>query len=91
LEILRVITPDLILVDLAMPVMNGWELLEKLETDPRLAKVPATVLSAMPAERLVEHAQGVLHKPIDLPNLLGLLEAVAKARPGGGDPVGGQL
>jgi CheY-like chemotaxis protein len=91
LEILGVITPDLILLDLAMPIMNGWELLQKLETDPRLAGVPATVLSAMPTESSIEHAQGVLHKPIDLPNLLGLLDAVAKARPGRGGSVGGQL
>jgi CheY-like chemotaxis protein len=91
LEILGALTPDLILVDLVMPIMNGWELLEKLETDPRLARVPATVLSGMPVERSIEHAQGVLHKPIDLPNLLGLLDAVAKAHPGGGGSVGGQV
>jgi CheY-like chemotaxis protein len=90
LEILAVLTPDLILVDLSMPVMNGWELLQKLETDPRLATVPATVLSAMPVQRGIEHAQGVLHKPIDLPNLLGLLDAVAKAHPGGEGAAGGK-
>jgi CheY-like chemotaxis protein len=90
LEILGVLTPDLILVDLAMPVMSGWELLHRLETDPRLATVPATVLSAMPIMRGIEHAQGVLHKPIDLPNLLGLLDAVAKAHPGGGRSVSGK-
>ena len=90
LEILGVLTPDLILVDLSMPVMNGWELLHKLEVDPRLAAVPATVLSSMPVQHGIEHAQGVLHKPIDLPNLLGLLDAVAKAHPGGGGSVGGE-
>jgi CheY-like chemotaxis protein len=83
LELLDVITPDLILVDLSMPIMNGWELLQKLATHPRLAAVPVTVLSAMAVKRGVEHAQDVLHKPIDLPNLLGLLDAVARARPRG--------
>ena len=90
LEILGVLTPDLILVDLVMPVMNGWELLHQLEADPRLAAVPATVLSSMSVQRGIAHAQGVLHKPIDLPNLLGLLEAVAKVHPSGGGSPGGR-
>ncbi len=60
-----------------MPVMSGWELLAKLQADPRLASVPTTVVSADSAPQ----ARSVLHKPMDLPNLLGLLEVVAEARP----------
>jgi len=82
LEILGSITPDLILTDLSMPVMSGWDLLAQLETDPRLANVPTTVLSAMSGES-AGHGHTVLHKPLDLSNLLGLLEAVALAQPDG--------
>ncbi len=79
MEILGSITPDLILTDLSMPVMSGWELLANLEADPRLASVPTTVVSAMSIAPDCMHT--VLHKPMDLPNLLGLLEVVAEARP----------
>src|SRR5579872_3892609 len=77
LQVLGAITPDLILVDLQMPVMNGWELLGELESDPRLAQIPTTILSSMPSAESLAPAHSVLHKPIDLPNLLGLLDAVA--------------
>jgi two-component system chemotaxis response regulator CheY len=80
LEILGSITPDLILTDLSMPVMSGWELLAKLEADPRLANVPTTVFSAMPAES-TDCMHAVLHKPLDISNLIDLLEVVALARP----------
>lgn len=38
--------PSLILLDLAMPIMNGWELRARLEGDPALAAIPVIILSA---------------------------------------------
>jgi len=38
---------DLIIVDLMMPVMNGWEFLEKLDNEGTLAKLSVVVLSGM--------------------------------------------
>jgi CheY-like chemotaxis protein len=57
---------DLVLLDLMMPVMSGWEVLEQVGEDPSLSRVPVIVMSAMggPGER----AQ--LVKPIDLDRLL---------------------
>src|SRR5580765_2008427 len=39
--------PDVILLDLMMPVMDGWEFHRQLEADPDLAPVPVIVLSAL--------------------------------------------
>lgn len=58
--------PDLMLLDLMMPVMSGWEVLEQLEDDRELARVPVVVVSAMTAPGGHEH----LAKPIDLDRLL---------------------
>src|SRR5690349_16993945 len=38
--------PDVILLDLMMPVMNGWQFREQQTRDPRLAAIPVVVLSA---------------------------------------------
>jgi CheY-like chemotaxis protein len=75
LRVLQDIVPDLILLDLMMPVMNGWALYGELQRDPRLAAIPIAVLSGVSRMRPFG-SMHELHKPIDLPNLLGLLHAI---------------
>jgi len=76
LRLLRTVTlPDLILLDLMMPVMNGWDLYAELQRDPELAAIPVGVLSGVGQMRPFGKMHE-LHKPIDLPNLLGLLHAI---------------
>lgn len=58
--------PDLLLLDLMMPVMSGWELLELLQARSDLSQIPVVVVSAMNAPGACEH----LAKPIDLDRLL---------------------
>ena len=53
------------LLDLMMPVMSGWELLELLQESADLARIPVVVVSAMTAPGACEH----LAKPIDLDRL----------------------
>src|SRR5262245_20847098 len=50
--------PSLILLDLMMPNMNGWELAETLRGDPDLRTIPICVLSAM-ADRPPPHCAAV--------------------------------
>jgi CheY-like chemotaxis protein len=58
--------PDLMLLDLMMPVMSGWELLEILQGNAELSHIPVVIVSAMNAPGACEH----LAKPIDLDRLL---------------------
>jgi len=58
--------PDLVLLDLMMPVMSGWEVLEQLQSNSELSQIPVVVVSAMHAPGVSEH----LAKPIDLDRLL---------------------
>jgi len=46
LEILAKIQPGLIITDLSMPIMTGWQLLERLGRDTALCAIPVIVLSA---------------------------------------------
>jgi CheY-like chemotaxis protein len=48
LDLLRTMedTPCLILLDIMMPIMNGWQFLEEQRADPKLSNIPVVVLSA---------------------------------------------
>jgi CheY-like chemotaxis protein len=65
--------PQLILLDLMMPVMNGWELHAALREDISLAAIPVIMLSADSTVNFKARAQGAagyLAKPVDLSVLL---------------------
>jgi len=72
-------TVQLILLDLDMPRMSGWELLKLLKSYVRLASIPVVVvsrraneLSAAEASRL----EGLFQAPYELPRLKAMVEAL---------------
>ena len=66
--------PNLILLDLMMPVMNGWELSAALERDEVLSKVPIVVISAMgEAGAAGLHPAEFIAKPVDLDHLIDVV------------------
>ena len=78
LEILRTAArPCLILLDLMMPIMNGWEFLEELRKDKlsMIATLPVIITSAAgrAADSAVQQAQGYIKKPINLDLLLDMV------------------
>jgi CheY-like chemotaxis protein len=68
--------PDAILLDLMLPTMNGWEFLQRLREDDRIADIPVIAVSAF--GRYDEGAEGVvqafLSKPFEVEPLLSALE-----------------
>ncbi|MCA1580520.1 MAG: response regulator [Acidobacteria bacterium] len=68
--------PCLVLLDLMMPVMNGWEFREAQTRNHKLSDIPVVILTAdgraeLKAESL--GAAGYLRKPIEVARLLGML------------------
>lgn len=63
-------TPCLILLDLMMPVMNGWEFAEALSKDMTLATIPVVIVTAFGERAKMVPSKGILKKPIDLDALL---------------------
>ena len=62
--------PDLILMDLSLPVLDGWEATRRLKADPELARIPVVALTAhaMTGEEAKARAAGAddfLTKPVD--------------------------
>lgn len=66
--------PDVILLDLMMPVMDGWEFRRRQLQDPELSAVPVVVLSALEPSRAADLAGAAfLKKPLDFDRLLELV------------------
>jgi CheY-like chemotaxis protein len=61
--------PRLIVLDLLMPTMDGWEFRRRQKNDPRIAHIPVVVVSASSAAKPIE-ADIVLRKPVDIDRLL---------------------
>ncbi|HTH25745.1 MAG TPA: response regulator [Vicinamibacterales bacterium] len=79
--IARLITPDLILMDLGLPVMDGWEATRELKQDDSTKHIPIIVLSAhaMTGDRDLALASGgddFDSKPIRFERLLDKIEAL---------------
>src|ERR1044071_2954054 len=69
--------PDLILLTIALPRMNGFSVCNKLKRDPALKEVPLIILSSDSTEetfeqhrRLRTHAEDYVHKPVSFGDLL---------------------
>ena len=68
--------PSVSLLDLTMPVMDGWEFRARQTADPFLRSIPTIVTTAMPESRVGPLAgASVLRKPLDLDSLIGLIRS----------------
>lgn len=78
---LNIHKPDVILLDLAMPEVNGWDFLQRLQETGHLGKVPIIVVSAHlrvdPQAVLQMGVSAILPKPFNLPELIDLIEHLA--------------
>jgi CheY-like chemotaxis protein len=74
-------TPDLILLDLNLPRMNGEEVLAAIKAEPALAGIPAVILTSSTAEADVRHsyelhANGYVTKPVDLDGYISVVRSI---------------
>jgi chemotaxis family two-component system response regulator Rcp1 len=73
--------PDLILLDLNLPLMDGREVLAELKGDPLLRHIPVVIMTSSAAESDILrsyqlHANCFVTKPLDLNQLIGVINSI---------------
>ena len=81
LEVARAGAPDLVLMDMSLPVLDGWEATRQLKADPRTRHVPVIALTAhaMAGDREKALAAGCDEydtKPVEFARLLGKIQGL---------------
>jgi CheY-like chemotaxis protein len=67
--------PFVILLDLMMPVMDGWTLRQELLKDSKLATIPVVVMTAATASRVATlTADSILFKPLEMGAVVGIIQ-----------------
>ena len=85
-ELVSSTRPDLILMDLSLPIIDGWEATRRIKADPATARIPVIALTAhaMAEDRAKAMAAGCDDfdiKPVDLPRLLEKIDALLRRSP----------
>jgi two-component system, cell cycle response regulator DivK len=78
--------PDIVLMDMSLPVMNGWEATRAIRADTTTSAIPVIALTAhsMPGDREKAMEAGCDDydtKPVDLPRLLAKMAALGVVAP----------
>ena len=78
----RELQPDFIVLDLMMPEMNGWQVLNRLKLDPLLAGIPVAISSVVARENrgTILGVLDVLQKPINRDDLVRLLDSRSRSK-----------
>ena len=77
----RTAVPDLVLMDMSLPILDGWDATRQLKADPHTKNIPIIALTAhaMSGDRdkaLEAGCDDYDTKPVELPRLLGKIEAL---------------
>ena len=79
--------PDLVLMDLSLPVLDGWEATRRIKADPATRHIPVVAITAnaMTGDKEKAMAAGCDDfdtKPVDMPRLLGKIKALKPGEAG---------
>jgi len=86
-ELATLVKPDVVLMDVSMPIMSGVEATRLLKSHPDTANIPVIVLTAHALQSVRNDCEaagcnGFATKPLDFPALLSTIDSVIAARSG---------
>ena len=70
--------PHLILLDLLMPVMDGFEFARRKASDPELSRVPVCVMTASGPDAPMPKAEAILRKPLEVDELIAVVKSLSR-------------
>jgi len=78
LELARTFSPQGILLDIQLPVMSGWEVMDKLKTDPKTRHIPVHIMSShkLKNESLMKGAVDFIDKPMALEKMQEIFKKI---------------
>lgn len=68
------VPPDVVLLDMMMPVMNGWQVLDFLRTNATTRQIPVVIVSAYGETARAARPKAFVPKPVQLKTLLDAIE-----------------
>lgn len=83
LDVLKSMSPTLMIIDLALPGLDGWGLLEELKANPSFSRVPCVAITAFHTPELAEQAieagfDAYFAKPLDATSFVRELQAIVE-------------
>jgi CheY-like chemotaxis protein len=80
LDTVRDLRPDVVLLDIQIPIMDGWEVLKEIKADPELKETAVIIVSAYTSSEDIEQsmklgASGFIKKPVIMDLLLSSVTA----------------
>jgi response regulator RpfG family c-di-GMP phosphodiesterase len=84
LEKLKTFVPDVIISDIVMPTMSGFEMFKQVKAAPETASLPFLFITGFQDERVLSEARkigvfGILRKPIDIEQIENRIREITKA------------
>lgn len=75
--------PDIIIIDLYLPLINGHEILKRIKMDKKLNSVPTVILTASNSQKdakiaYINHADCYISKPLDFRGLMKIIQRTGK-------------
>jgi two-component system sensor histidine kinase/response regulator len=84
LDKIEAVPPDLVLLDVMMPEMNGFEVTQQIRQNPQLPFIPILLVTGYdhpsPAEGFDRGADGFIRKPIDFDDLLNRIRLILQPK-----------
>ena len=79
--------PDVVVMDLWLPELGGWQVCQCLKTDPRTRHIPVLIITGhSPLRPEVVGCEGMLTKPLPPESLLAEIQRVLESQPSGEKP-----
>ncbi len=70
------VLPRLVVIDLMLPNVSGWDVLKYLQSDTKLRHIPTVVITGLPKDQVRVVADVIFHKPLDFAKVIATIDSL---------------